>query len=38
MQTKWLNVIKDILKYALGAVLGAVGVSVGGCAPTMWVI
>lgn len=38
MQKKWIDVLKDIAKYAIGAILGAVGISVGGCAPTMWVL
>lgn len=38
MSEKWMAVFKDVIKYAIGVILGAVGISVSGCAPTMWVL
>lgn len=32
MSAKWKSVIFDIIKYAIGAILGAVGVTASGCA------
>lgn len=31
MSEKWQKVVKEILKYAVGAILGAIGLGVSGC-------
>lgn len=31
MSEKWQKVLIDILKYAVGAIIGAIGVSASGC-------
>lgn len=31
MSKKWQNVLIDILKYAVGAIIGAIGISASGC-------
>lgn len=39
MKEKWLKIGLSVLKYALAAVFGGLGLSaVEGCAPTMWVL
>lgn len=38
MKEKWLKIGLSVLKYAVAAVLGGLGVSLTGCAPTMWVL
>lgn len=32
IKARWIKVLKDIGKYAVGAILGAVGLTVTGCA------
>ena len=37
MKQKWLKIGLSVVKYALAAVLGGLGLSaVEGCAPTVW--